>query len=125
MWASVRGTMHPIRDVNNNRYTAENHGEENTSNMYARSSNGAKVGLSSKYWFTRCGLTLRWGKNAPGRATTASSSNSSSATRILVSCRQLHRNQPRRPRPLAGGVGRREPPLEEVPRTPTGENGRA
>ena len=84
---------------------AANHGEAKTSNIDSRSSSGASVGCSAKYACTSTGLSVRCGRNEPGTLASASRNSSSSAVRMLTSCRQARRTgATTEPRGVGGGA---------------------
>ena len=76
---------------------AENHTDVYTSNSWNHSATGKASGLSVSHCVTPFGSAERCGKIDPGIAATASSSSSTIAVRMLVSCRHPQRSQPTMP----------------------------
>jgi len=70
---------------------AANHGDAKTSNQPSRSSQGATTGLALRYASTFSGPSCRCGRSDPGTAATARRNSSTSAVRMLVSCRHERR----------------------------------
>ena len=89
-----------MTDIQSRRYTAANHGAENTSKKPNRSRMGPQVGFPSIQSVTRTGSRSRWGRTDPGMDAMASRKSRMRAILILVNWRQ---HQRRKPVPSSGG----------------------
>ena len=82
-----------------------NQGDAYTAKAPMRSRNGAEPGWAAMYEVTFSGLTGRCGNTEPGIAATASRKSSTSAVRMLVSCRhELSSSATTGFRPRGGGA---------------------